>query len=211
MNPVIDIKILDERLRNNLPAYATPGSAGLDLRAAIEHDIKIAPGETHLVPTGMKNLDFTKKYYQVASRIISRSGTSVSKTSFAHKRIGVLRGSTQEKFARNYWGRNQAVIVNYDKITSAFSDLTNQQLEAVFVDNVVGNRAFLQTKSGQGFAFVGPSYSDEKYFGSGAGIAVRKGNTQLRDRLNLAIDRLRQNGIYQKIAKNYFSFDIYGH
>jgi len=164
-----------------------------------------------ITPERMKNLDFTKKYYQVASRIISRSGTSVSKTSFAHKRIGVLRGSTQEKFARNYWGRNQAVIVNYDKITSAFSDLTNQQLEAVFVDNVVGNRAFLQTKSGQGFAFVGPSYSDEKYFGSGAGIAVRKGNTQLRDRLNLAIDRLRQNGIYQKIAKNYFSFDIYGH
>ncbi len=51
--PVIDVKILDPRLKQNLPNYATPGSAGLDLRAAIEQDITIAPGETQLIPTGM--------------------------------------------------------------------------------------------------------------------------------------------------------------
>ena len=53
MKPVIDVQILDPRLKDNLPAYATSGSAGLDLRAATEADMVIQPGETVLVPTGM--------------------------------------------------------------------------------------------------------------------------------------------------------------
>ena len=53
MKPV-QIKILDPRLGTEfpLPDYATPGSAGLDLRACVEHAIDIAPGETCLIPTG---------------------------------------------------------------------------------------------------------------------------------------------------------------
>lgn len=53
MQAVIDVKILDARLRDNLPAYATAGSAGLDLRAATEETMTIQPGETQLVPTGI--------------------------------------------------------------------------------------------------------------------------------------------------------------
>ncbi|HQV88762.1 MAG TPA: dUTP diphosphatase, partial [Nitrosomonas sp.] len=49
----IDIKILDQRLQEQLPAYATPGSAGLDLRACIEQAMTIHPGETCLIPTGI--------------------------------------------------------------------------------------------------------------------------------------------------------------
>ncbi len=49
----IDLRILDERIRVHLPAYATPGSAGLDLRACIDASITLAPGDTALVPTGI--------------------------------------------------------------------------------------------------------------------------------------------------------------
>jgi dUTP pyrophosphatase len=49
----VDLKILDERVRECLPAYATPGSAGLDLRACVDEAIEIAPGATVLVPTGI--------------------------------------------------------------------------------------------------------------------------------------------------------------
>lgn len=49
----IDVRILDERLRVHLPAYATPGAAGMDLRAAIDAPLSIAPGATHLIPTGI--------------------------------------------------------------------------------------------------------------------------------------------------------------
>jgi dUTP pyrophosphatase len=49
----VELRILDARLRESPPAYATAGSAGLDLRACIEAPMAIAPGSTHLIPTGM--------------------------------------------------------------------------------------------------------------------------------------------------------------
>lgn len=51
--PTIELKILDDRVRQHLPAYATPGSAGMDLRACIEEPLTIAPGDTALIPTGV--------------------------------------------------------------------------------------------------------------------------------------------------------------
>ena len=49
----IDVKILDPRLEGNLPSYATPGSAGLDLRACLQEPLTLAPNAWQLVPTGM--------------------------------------------------------------------------------------------------------------------------------------------------------------
>ncbi len=51
--PLIDLKILDPRIAEQLPAYATPGSAGLDLRACIDSPIVIEPGQAQLIPTGL--------------------------------------------------------------------------------------------------------------------------------------------------------------
>ncbi|MCC7328073.1 MAG: dUTP diphosphatase [Burkholderiales bacterium] len=51
--PKIDLKILDERIRPYLPAYATPGSAGLDLRACIDAPLTLEPGQTQLIPSGI--------------------------------------------------------------------------------------------------------------------------------------------------------------
>ena len=53
MNNTIEMKILDDRIREHLPAYATPGSAGLDLRACIDEALELQPGQTTLVPTGI--------------------------------------------------------------------------------------------------------------------------------------------------------------
>ena len=51
----IDVKILDPRMRDQLPNYSTSGSAGLDLRACIDTPLLISPGETHLIPTGLSS------------------------------------------------------------------------------------------------------------------------------------------------------------
>ena len=50
---IIDLRVLDERIAEHLPAYATPGSAGLDLRACIDGPLTIEPGRTELIPTGL--------------------------------------------------------------------------------------------------------------------------------------------------------------
>ena len=49
----LDVRILDPRMRDQLPRYATPGSAGLDLRACLDAPLTLAPGETALVPSGI--------------------------------------------------------------------------------------------------------------------------------------------------------------
>ena len=51
--PIIDLKVLDARMAEHLPAYATPGSAGLDLRACLDAPLVLEPGQTQLIPTGL--------------------------------------------------------------------------------------------------------------------------------------------------------------
>ena len=69
---------------------------------------------------------------------------------------------------------------------------------------------FLKTDAGKGFAFVGPDYTDTKYFGEGAGIAVRKGDKELADKISAAILAIRANGKYKEVQDKYFDFDVYG-
>ena len=57
---------------------------------------------------------------------------------------------------------------------------------------------------------MGPDQYDVKYYGEGIGIAMRKGQKELKQQLDEAIDTIRKNGTYAKIAKKYFEFDPYG-
>ncbi|MDF0605115.1 ABC transporter substrate-binding protein [Neisseriaceae bacterium TC5R-5] len=157
-----------------------------------------------------KAVDFSNKYYNIPSRIVAKAGTPVDQNSFKGKKIGVLRASTQEKFAKNYWGKQGANIVAYAKSPESFLDLKSGRLDAVFVDGAVGDYEFLRTPNGKGYTFVGPNYTDVKYFGLGAGVAVKKGNKALLDRFNKAIQQIRQDGSYKKVQDKYFNFDVYG-
>ncbi len=83
-------------------------------------------------------------------------------------------------------------------------------MDLLLADSITLSEGLLKTDQGKGFAFVGPSYSDEKWFGQGAGIAIRKSDNDLRDQLNAAIAAIRANGTWDKLAAKYFDFDIYG-
>ena len=102
MNPVIDVKILDERLRDKLPQYATAGSAGLDLRAAIENDILIAPGETHLVPTGMA-IHIADP--GMAAMVLPRSGLGHKHGIVLGNLVGLIDSDYQGQLFVSVWNR----------------------------------------------------------------------------------------------------------
>lgn len=76
----IDLKILDPRVGNEfpLPAYATEGSAGLDLRACLDEALTVEPGQTHLIPTG---LAIHIADSSLAATILPRSGLAISTVS----------------------------------------------------------------------------------------------------------------------------------
>ncbi|MDB5787191.1 dUTP diphosphatase [Caballeronia mineralivorans] len=104
----LDIKILDARMRDYLPAYATPGSAGLDLRACLDEAITLEPGQTTLVPTGLA-IHIEDPGY--AALILPRSG-------LGHKH-GVVLGNLVGLIDSDYQG--QLMISTWNRGATAFT------------------------------------------------------------------------------------------
>ncbi len=100
----IDVKILDNRLRDNPPHYATPGSAGLDLRACIEAPLQLAPGQTTLVPTGMA---IHLADPGLAAIILPRSGLGHKHGIVLGNLVGLIDSDYQGQLMVSLWNRGQ--------------------------------------------------------------------------------------------------------
>ncbi len=98
----IDIKILDPRLRESPPQYATPGSAGLDLRACIEAPLKINPGQTHLIPTGIA---IHLADPGLAAMILPRSGLGHKHGIVLGNLVGLIDSDYQGEIFVSTWNR----------------------------------------------------------------------------------------------------------
>lgn len=101
----IDIKILDARLRNHLPAYATPGSAGLDLRACTEHVLTIHPGQTELIPTGIA---IHLADPELAAVVLPRSGLGHKHGIVLGNLVGLIDSDYQGQIFVSCWNRGHA-------------------------------------------------------------------------------------------------------
>jgi len=158
-----------------------------------------------------KAVAFSDKYYTTPGRVVAPTGSTLSTpAAFKGKRVGVLRASIQETYAKQVLAPAGAEVVSYDTEDQVYLDLKSKRLDAMVADQAQAAEGFLKTPDGQGFALVGPELTDPKIFGYGAGIAVRKGDTDLRDRFNVALKAIRSNGTYKKINDKYFDFDVYG-
>lgn len=156
-------------------------------------------------------VDFSDKYYQTPTAVITKVGTlDGSPASLKGRRIGALKASIQERYAEGELAKAGAIVVAYDSTQQSYLDLRSGRIDAVIVDKFEGQGGFLSTPEGRGYGFVGPDLTDVRYFGTGAGVAVRKEDADLRDRFNVALKTIRANGTWKKIADKYFTFDIYG-
>ncbi|WP_122856755.1 transporter substrate-binding domain-containing protein, partial [Pseudomonas viridiflava] len=159
-----------------------------------------------------KSVDFTGKYYNSPARLVMKEGTTVSDNlaELKGKKIGVQRGSIHERFARETLAPLGVEVTPYGSQNEIYLDIGAGRLDGTVADATLLQDGFLKTDAGKGYAFVGPSFTDPKYFGDGIGIAVRKGDKANLDRLNAAIAAIRANGKYKAIQDKYFDFDIYG-
>ena len=98
----VDVKILDPRMRDALPGYATPGSAGLDLRACLDEPIEIAPGTTVLVPTGLA-IHIADPGY--AALILPRSGLGHKHGIVLGNLVGLIDADYQGQLMVSTWNR----------------------------------------------------------------------------------------------------------
>jgi dUTP diphosphatase len=105
--PVIDLKILDPRVADQLPAYATPGSAGLDLRACLEAPLVLEPGQTTLIPTG---LAIHIEDPGLAAMILPRSGLGHKHGIVLGNLVGLIDSDYQGPLMVSCWNRGQAAF-----------------------------------------------------------------------------------------------------
>ena len=100
----VDLKILDPRVRDQLPHYATPGSAGLDLRACLETAMVLNPGETQLIPTGLA-IHLADAGY--AAMILPRSGLGHKHGIVLGNLVGLIDSDYQGQLMVSAWNRGK--------------------------------------------------------------------------------------------------------
>ncbi|AVO34960.1 dUTP diphosphatase [Ottowia oryzae] len=103
----LDVRILDERLREQMPAYATPGSAGLDLRACLAAPLTLAPNAWHLVPTGMA-IHLGDPGY--AALILPRSGLGHKHGIVLGNLVGLIDSDYQGQLMVSAWNRSDTAF-----------------------------------------------------------------------------------------------------
>ena len=103
----VALKILDARMKDNLPSYGTPGSAGLDLRACIDAPITIQAGETVLIPTGLA-IHIADPGY--AAMILPRSGMGHKHGIVLGNLVGLIDSDYQGQLMVSTWNRGQSAF-----------------------------------------------------------------------------------------------------
>ena len=106
----LDVKILDARLREQLPQYATPGSAGLDLRACVQAPLTLNPGQTELIPAGIA-IHIADPGY--AAVILPRSGLGHKHGIVLGNLVGLIDSDYQGQIFVSTWNRgNTSFVIN---------------------------------------------------------------------------------------------------
>jgi len=146
-----------------------------------------------------KQVDFTQSYYANSAIVIAHKGEFSDISQLKGKRIGVENGTTHQKYLTEQ--HPEIVAVAYDSYQNAILDLKNGRLNGVFGDSAVVSQWL---KANTDLGTVGQHVTDASYFGSGLGIAVRKGNSALLKEFNSALAAVKADGSWQQINQKWF-------
>jgi lysine-arginine-ornithine-binding protein len=181
---------------------------------AKKYDVIVA--SMGILPEREEKVDFTIPYYMSPTAMVAYKNSGITAgadgfpdpASLKGKKVGVQRATSYESFMRDKF--KDADIKVYDTSESADLDLTAGRLDARFDDAIVLMSGVLKSDVAADLAQVGKPYPETAFGSKGEGIAVRKGEDDLRKRLNDAILAIRADGTYKQINDKYFTFDIYG-
>lgn len=153
-------------------------------------------------------VDFSDPYYDVPSRFIAAEGAfeGYSPEELAGKTIIVLRNSPRAQHLSATYPDSRILAV--DREPAVYLELAAGRGDIAFGSSVVSAEAFLNTPEGEGFAQVGETITLTDSVDGGVGIAMRKGDEELRGRVNEALAAIMADGRYAEMAGQYFDFDI---
>ncbi len=160
----------------------------------------------------LKTIDFSDKYYNTPTVIMGAKGEKMEPTpeGLKGKIIGVQVSTVHQAYAKKYFTSTAAEIKEYQTQDEANQDLAAGRIDATQADSLA-LETFVQTDAGKACCEIKGKVADDlEILGPGVGVGLRKGETELKDKINAAIKAIRTDGKYDEISKKYFNFDIYG-
>jgi polar amino acid transport system substrate-binding protein len=122
-------------------------------------------------------------------------------------RVGLQRATTYDNWIQAKVPG--ATVVRYDTVEQLYLELKSGRVDVIMTNPMKTHLEFLSKPDGAGFEVVGPQLEDEKYFGTGVGVGVRKGNPELLKRIDTAILAMRKDGTLDAFSKKYFPWGIH--
>ncbi|MCM5558546.1 ABC transporter substrate-binding protein [Pleomorphomonas sp. JP5] len=163
-----------------------------------------------ITPERKKVIDFSEKYYNTPPAIVAPKDTDikgVTPEDLAGKTVGAQVSTMHADYVEKVLTESE--LKSYPTADEYKLDLANGRLDAANDDSVVLSE-WLKTEAGACCKLVGMVTPVLEIHGPGAGVGVRKEDTDLRDMFSAAIKAIRANGKYEEINKKYFDFDVYG-
>ncbi|WP_182084852.1 ABC transporter substrate-binding protein [Aureimonas sp. ME7] len=163
-----------------------------------------------ITPERSEQVLFTNKYYNSPGAVAVPKDSTIADTSaasLAGKAVGAQGSTTHAQAVQTFFP--EADVRIYPTAEEYKLDIENGRLDAVS-DDVVVLTEWLESPAGACCKLLGTLPVDEKIYGPGAGIALRKGNDKLKAMFDEAIVAIRANGVYKSVNDKYFKFDVYG-
>lgn len=152
-----------------------------------------------ITPERAKQVSFTNTYYDNSALFVANKGQVADVNALKGKSVGMQNGTTHQKYLTDK--HTDIKPVAYSSYQNAILDLKSGRLNAVFGDSAVVNEWL---KNDPELEAVGERITDADYFGTGFAIAVRQNNTELADKFNAALDKIKADGTYQTIYDKWF-------
>ncbi len=160
----------------------------------------------------MQTIDFSDKYYNTPTGIAVAKGSGITATpeGLAGKIIGVQGSTIHEVYVQKYFAAGAAEVKVYATQDEANQDLAAGRIDATQADSITLD-AFLASDAGIACCESGGYVADDKeVLGLGVGAGLRKGDEELKAKINQAIADIRADGTYDTITAKYFASSIYG-
>lgn len=159
-----------------------------------------------------KVIDFSNKYYDMPAVVVGQKAEKITPTAegLKDKIVGTQTATIHEDYVRKHFGSAIHELKTYQTQDEVDQDLSAGRIDAMQLDAGAAD-AFLGTEAGKNCCDLkGKVADDPDILGLGVGAGFRKGDTDLRSKINDALAAILKNGRYDEITKKYFNFDIYG-
>lgn len=212
-----DIDVADE-IAKRLNAKAEYSCLKFDglIPALLAGQFDLIAASLSITPERQQRIDFSEAYRLSIGQFVAPKAkklqlfdakNEVIKTAFKGIRVGLQRGTTYDSWFQAIVP--EAQVVRYETVEQMYLEIKSGRLDAIMTNPMKTYLEFLSKPDGAGFEVVGPQITDVKYFGTGAGIGLRKGNDALLKRIDTAILAMKKDGTLDKFSKVYFPFAIY--